>query len=362
LQKHAENEIIKRCLNISFSRILKERNKLAITIKDVAKLAGVSTATVSMVVNQKADRITEKTKNDVLDAIEKLDYKPNYTARSLVSSQSFTIGLIVPEITNPFFAEFSRNLESHLHQAGYITFLCNSEEDLSLEARYIDELIARSIDGLIICGLTEESKAKLPLLKKHLIPYLILDNRRTQNNFSIGINDFEGGRLVAKHFLSLGHNICAFVGDFSGYRNLYRRYEGFSDVLLKAKKEVISFKTELTKKGGQQVAKKIFDSKATAVFCGSDLIAVGIYEQARIYEMCLPDDLSIAGFDDISFAEILSPKLTTVKQPLEKMAEIAVANLLKMIQDKNFSFDTKTLPVKLLIRNSTSHPNTINLI
>lgn len=326
---------------------------MAITIKDVAKLAGVSTATVSMVVNQKADRITQKTKNDVLKAIEKLDYKPNYTARSLVLSQSFTIGLIVPEITNPFFAEFARDLENHLYQAGYITFLCNSGEDLSLESRYIDELIGRSIDGLIICGLTEESKEKLPLLKRHSIPYLILDNRRVQSNFSIGINDYEGGKLIAEHFLSLNHHTCAFVGDFSGYRNLYRRFEGFSDVLSKANCEIILFETELTKKGGQEVAKRIFDSKATAVFCSNDLIAVGVYEQARIHEIRLPEDLSIAGFDDISFAEILSPKLTTVKQPLEQMAELAVANLLKMIQNSDFSFGTKILPVKLLVRDST---------
>ena len=331
---------------------------MAITIKDVAKLAGVSTATVSMVVNQKAERITEKTKNDVLDAIKKLDYKPNFTARSLVSSQSFTIGLIVPEITNPFFAEFSRYLEKQLHQMGYITFLCNSGENLALESRYIDELIARSIDGLIICGLSEESKEKLSSLRKHSIPYLILDNRRVQDNFSIGIDDFNGGQLVAKHFLSLGHDVCAFIGDFAGSLNLYRRYEGFSDMLLKEKKEVILFKTELTKKGGQEIAKDIFDSKATAVFCGSDLIAAGIYEQANIHDIRLPEDLSIVGFDNISFAQILSPKLTTIEQPLEQIAQIAVDNLLKMIQDKDFSFDAKVLPVKLIVRNSTTElPN-----
>ena len=330
---------------------------MAITIKDVAKLAGVSTATVSMVVNKKADRITQKTKNDVLEAIEKLGYKPNYIARSLVSSQSFTIGLIVPEITNPFFAELARNLENHLHQAGYITFLCNSGEDLSLESRYIDELIRRSIDGLIICGLTKESKEKLSQLKKQSIPYLILDNRRVQSNFSIIINDIDGGRLIADHFLSLGHDTCAFIGDISGYRNIYRRYEGFSDILFTAQKEIILFETELTKNGGQSIAKKVFDSKATAVFCSNDLIAVGIYEQAHVHGISFPEDLSIAGFDDISFAEILSPKLTTIKQPLEKISEIAVTNLLKMIQNKDFTFDELVLPVKLLVRDSTAKPS-----
>jgi LacI family transcriptional regulator len=326
---------------------------LAVTIKDVAKLAGVSTATVSMVVNKKTERITDKTKNDVLKAVEKLGYKPNYNARSLVSSQSFTVGLIVPEITNPFFAEFARNLEKHLNHSGYITFLCNSGEDLALESRYIDELIGRSVDGLIICGLTEESKEKLPLLKKYDIPYLILDNRRVQNNFSIGIDDYSGGKLIAEHFLELNHEICAFVGDFSGYRNIYKRYEGFANILSKAEKEVIIFETDLTKEGGQKIAKKVFDSRATAVFCSNDLIAVGIYEQATVHNIELPKDLSIAGFDDISFAEILSPKLTTVKQPLGQMAEVAVTNLLKMIKHKDFSFEPKILPVELLVRDST---------
>lgn len=335
---------------------------MATTIKDVAKLAGVSTATVSMVVNQKAERITEKTKNDVLDAIEKLEYKPNYTARSLVSSQSFTVGLIVPEITNPFFAELARNLENHLHQAGYITFLCNSGEDLALEARYIDSLLRRSIDGLIICGLTEESKAMLPLLKQRQIPYLILDNRRMQSDFSIRINDFEGGRLIAEHLLSLNHDTYGFVGDFSGYQNLHRRYEGFADVLFKAGKEILLFESELTKKGGQLVAKEVFDSKATAVFCSNDLIAVGIYEQAHLHGVRLPEDLSIAGFDDISFAEILSPKLTTIKQPLECMSQIAVTRLLSMIQDQSFTFETEVLPVELLIRDSTAKLTISNVL
>ena len=330
---------------------------MAITIKDVAKLAGVSTATVSMVVNNKADRITQKTKDDVLAAVGELGYKPNYTARSLVSSESFTIGLIVPEITNPFFAELARNLENHLHQAGYVTFLCNSGENLSLEERYIDELIGRSVDGLIICGLTAENKEKLKLLEKLSIPYLILDNRRVQSNFSIVIDDFEGGKLTAQHLLSLGHDTFAFVGDFSDYQNIYRRYEGFSEVLLKAGKEIIIYKTDLTRKGGQKIAKKIFNSKATAVFCSNDLIAVGIYEQAHLDGLHLPKDLSITGFDDISFAEILFPKLTTIKQPLEEISKIAVSNLLKMIQNSDFSFDTLVLPVKLVVRDSTGKPN-----
>ena len=329
---------------------------MSVTIKDVAKLANVSTATVSLVVNQKAHRISAKTKLRVQEAIKNLGYQPNYTARSLVSSQSFTIGLIVPEITNPFFSEFARNLEKNFHKFGYLTFLCNSGEDLSLEERYIDKLIGHSVDGLIICGLSEKSKAKIPLLKKHKIPFLILDNRRVKNDFSIGIDDYAGGQLVANHLIELNHQVCAFVGDFSGYSNILRRYKGFAHTLTKAGKELIMFTSALTQSGGQQVAKQIFDSRATAIFCSNDLIAVGIYEQANLHGINLPEDLSIVGFDDISFANILSPKLTTIRQPVEEMALIATDYIVRMIIDKQYQAEAHILPVELLIRQSTASP------
>lgn len=326
---------------------------MSVTLKDVAKLAGVSTATVSMVVNHKPGRFSEKTRQEVERSIAQLGYKPNYTARSLASSQSNTIGLIVPEITNPFFAEFARNLEKYLHKAGYITFLCNSGEDLKLEERYMDKLIGHSVDGLIICGLTEQSQEKLTLLKKHAIPYLVLDNRRVQNQFSIGIDDYAGGQLAAEHLITRNHHVCAFVGDFAGYRNIQHRYEGFADTLAAANCETLLFTADMTQAGGQKVAKQVFDSRASAVFCANDLIAVGVYEQANLHGVHLPHDLSIVGFDDISFAQILSPKLTTIKQPLEQMAQIATQRLVDMIKHKELAFEPLTLPLTMLVRQST---------
>ena len=326
---------------------------MKVTIKDVAKFANVSTATVSMVINNKANRISDETKKIVMDAIGKLNYKPNFTARSLVSSQSHTIGLIVPEITNPFFAEFSRHLERHLQTLGYITFLCNSGEDLSLEEKYIDKLIGHSVDGIIIFGLTDKTKEKLPLLRKNKIPYLVLDNRNPLDKFSISADDYAGGIIAAKHLIKLNHEFFAFAGDVNGYYNIYQRFKGFSDTVKKIGGEIDIYNTPLTSDGGKKIALNIFNSRATAVFCSNDLIAVGIYEEAIKNKFKIPEDLSIIGYDDISFADILSPKLTTIKQPLEEMAQLAGDTLINMITDETFKFDEMKLAVTLSEREST---------
>ena len=328
--------------------------KLNITIKEVAKVAGVSTATVSMVINKKADHITQKTKDKVFDAIKKLDYKPNYAARSLVSAQSYMIGLLLPDITNPFFAELAKELETCLNHAGYITFLCNSTEDSQQESRYIEELIARSVDGMIICGLTKGNEDKLALLRKKKIPYLNLDSRFIQNKYAIKIDDHRGGKLAANHLLELNHEIVAFIGSKSDFSNIWNRYKGFSEVITTANKKIRLFETELTKEGGKEVADQLFASDATAVFCSNDLIAVGIYEQARKRGIQIPEQLSVVGFDDISFADILIPKLTTIRQPMRDVAHMAVKQLLKMIKDRNYAFISEVLPVELIVRESTA--------
>lgn len=326
---------------------------MRVTIKDVAKVAGVSTATVSMVINNKADHISQKTKDTVLKAIEKLDYHPNATARSLVMSQSKTIGLLIPDITNPFFAELAKRLEEQLMREGYITFLGNSGDDKEQEGRYIEEMASRSVDGIIICGLSKGSGDKLSLLKRKRIPYVILDNRVSQDKFAIKVDDYEGGKLVANYLLGLNHDVVAFAGNKSDYYNIWNRYNGFSEVLVEAGKRILLFETELTKKGGMKIAEELFCSDATAVFCGNDLIAVGIYERARKFHIKLPKQLSIVGFDDMSFADIVVPNLTTVKQPMDKIAEISVKQLLQMIKEKDYEFDEVVVPVELIIRESS---------
>jgi len=326
---------------------------LSITIKEVAKVAKVSTATVSMVINEKADHITQKTKDKVFDAVEKLDYKPNYAARSLVTAQSYMIGLLLPDITNPFFAELAKGLEICLNEAGYITFLCNSRNHSKQESRYIEAFIARSVDGMIICGLTKGNEEKLALLRKRNIPYLNLDSRFIKNKYSIEINDEEGGKMAARHLLELNHEIFAFIGSKSKFSNIWNRYKGFSEVVIEASKKVLLFETSLTKEGGKQIADELFKSEATAVFCGNDLIAVGVYEQARKRGIKIPQQLSIIGFDDISFADILVPKLTTIRQPLEDVSSMAVKQLLKMIKDSEYEFISEVLPVELIVRQST---------
>lgn len=325
---------------------------MGVTIKDVAKKAGVSIATVSMVVNDKAGHITPKTKRKVLDAIKELDYRPNFTARSLVRKASNTIGLLVPDITNPYFAELAKSLETALNQAGYITFLCNTFEESEREKRYVNELISRAVDGLIICGLTSLETTIFASLKERRIPYLILDNRFSAENFSIHADDFAGGELAAKHLIENGHTKTLFVGSQNHYINIEQRYQGFKSVMDKHKLETNYLDTELTRVGGQKIAETVFKMDITAVFCSNDLIAIGLYDAAAKQKLTIPGDLSIIGYDNITFTSIVKPHLTTIQQPVHMLAEKACYHLLQMIHTPDYFFYKEILPVSLVSRDS----------
>ncbi len=332
---------------------------LGVTIKDVAKKAGVSIATVSMVVNNKAEHITMKTKRKVLLAIEELGYRPNFTARSLVSKASNTIGLLVPDITNPYFAELAKSLESSLNKAGYITFLCNSFEEPHRETRYVEELISRAVDGIIICGLTSLETTIFTSLKERQIPYLVLDNRFPAGSFSIHADDFVGGELAATHFIKNGHTKTLFIGSQNDYVNIGQRYQGYKETMEKYGFEANYLHTDLTRTGGQNIAETVFKQDITAVFCSNDLIAVGLYDAALKHNISIPNDLSIIGYDDISFASIVRPHLTTIHQPTDMLAEKAVYHLLQMINIPEYFFYKEIIPVKLVARDSVytiKHP------
>ncbi|WP_439443728.1 LacI family DNA-binding transcriptional regulator [Listeria aquatica] len=327
---------------------------MASTIKDVAKEAGVSIATVSMVINHKADHITMKTKKKVFDAIAKLDYKPNLTARSLVSAKSFTVGLLVPDITNPFFAELAKAFEKELSKEGYMTLLCSSFEESEREKQYLSELISRGVDGVVICSLTSMETQILDALKQAKIPYLILDNRYSLEQFSVHVDDYKGGVLAASELLANGHRTTAFIGSKTPYVNIANRLQGFQNEIERAGGAVLTFKTDLTRSGGETISEELFSSEATAVFCSNDLIAVGLYDAANKRNLALPDELSVIGFDDISFSDIVKPRLTTIKQPVQLLAEKAVQHLLLMKKDPDYHFYKELIPVSLVKRESVT--------
>ncbi|MCL1950661.1 MAG: LacI family transcriptional regulator [Turicibacter sp.] len=327
---------------------------MGVTLKDVSKEAGVSIATVSNIINNKEKFVSPHIKEAVNKAIQKLNYKPNYAARSLVSSKSQSVGLIIPDITNPFFAELAKGIEKNLARAGYITFLCNTYENGQLEKKYLDELVARNVDGLIICGLSSRNAEVLRNLEVQNIPYIVLDNRIKQIKKSIEINDYDGGQIAANHLVGRGHKHLAFIGCTGQFDNIKDRHRGYSDVLTNNDIKLSVFQTELTTDGGRLVAADVIDSGATGVFCGNDLIAVGLYEIARQKGIKIPEELSIIGFDDISFAEIMQPKLTTIRQSRRSITLEATTHLIAMMQDAQYTFENVVLPIHLVERESTS--------
>lgn len=330
-----------------------------VTIKDVAREAGVSTATVSMVVNHKASRISDKTKRNILKVIEELGYHPNYAARSLMTSSTKTISLIIPDVSNPFFADFAKCFESRLSQQDYSVFLCNSGNDIEREKKYLSEAIHHSTDALVISSVNTEELAKTSLFKQIDIPVLIFDRKlRSDTVSTIFIDNFHGGYLAAKELVQHHHtNICCISGSFQ-LPTIKERFLGFRQYLCESQIPFDPsnlFEGDLTIEHGYRSALKILDSEKrksiTAIFCTNDLIAAGVYKAINEKNLRIPDAVSIVGFDDIALAGLLSPPLTTIAQPVREMGEQSADLIIKLLSDSATPRQV-CLPISIVRRGS----------
>lgn len=331
--------------------------KMNITIKDVAKKAGVSTATVSLVLNNKDSRITHETRQRILKAIKELNYHPNFAARSLMTSRTKTIGLIIPDVSNPFFADFSKCLESRLSQHKYSVLLCNSDNNIEKEKNYLTELIYRNMDALVISSVNIEELSKTDLFKQIKIPILIFDRKLSSTKANtIFIDNFNGGYLAAKELVQHNHTkICCISGSFR-LDTIKERFMGFKQYL--DENNILFDKTnlfegELTVEHGYKSAKKILQLQKdiTAIFCTNDLIALGVYKAFKEEHVKIPDSISIVGFDNIEVSNFLSPSLTTIAQPVHKMGEESANLIIKLLSD-NSIIESICLPVSLVKRES----------
>jgi LacI family transcriptional regulator len=330
-----------------------------VNIKDIAKLAGVSKATVSRVLN-KSDSVAEDTKKKVLSVIEEVGFLPNYLARSLKIKKTKTIGVIVPDIGNPFYFEIIRGIEKFLDKNGFNIMLCNSDYIEKKELRYISLLASKKVDGIILATSSEDSKS-LKKLQLWDIPYVIFD--LPQNNHvasSVFIDHSLCSYIAANHLIENGHEKILIIDT---YRNM-KAYSKYVTGYIKALKENnIEIDKDLIQEttpdinGGYQIIKKLIQSntKFTAVLAISDLIAVGVYRIAQKYNIKIPEDLSVIGNDDIPLARYLSPPLTTIQQPTfligYKSAELLINNIHSKSTDGN-DCETIMLNIRLIIRES----------
>lgn len=331
------------------------------TIKDVAKLAGVHPSTVSRVINNDS-RISEKTKNKVIYIINKLGYTPNAIARGLKTKRTNTIGMLIPDITNPFFADLARGVEDTANENGFNVILCNSDDKLKKERTYLEILKEKRVDGLILGSVHIKDKS-IFRLEKIKYPYILVsrDIKGLDKNCII-VNDIAGGTMATEYFIKLGHRKIAHITGSLKVRAAINRLEGYKIAL---KKNHIEYKEELVKEGdfrisgGYKAMKKLLklSELPTAIFAANDLMAIGAMQAIQQKKYHIPRDFCIIGFDDIKLASFVFPALCTIRQPMLEMGALAVKILLKIINGGEFNQTKVILKPELIIRESCRRLN-----
>jgi len=328
------------------------------TIKDVAQRAGVSVTTVSHVIN-KTRFVSDELKQKVLKAMEELSFKPNAVARSLRVKESNTIGLIIPDSTNPYFAEIGWGVEYSSRKHGYSVILCNSDDDLQKEESYINVLIEKQVDGIIIVA-AGSSTAHLISLQERNIPTVMFERDSPDVKIdSVQVDNKIGGQIATRHLIELGHTRIACITGPREVTPSYSRFDGYKEELerngIEIRKEYI-IKGDFKPQGGYEAAEELLNlaQPPTAIFACNDLMAIGVSRAVIERGMKIPGDISLIGFDDIYLSKYTNPPLTTIKQPRLAMCEEAVNCLLSRMQDLQRSASSIVVNVELVKRASTA--------
>ncbi|MGM0603943.1 MAG: LacI family DNA-binding transcriptional regulator [Bacillota bacterium] len=330
---------------------------MKVTIKDIARKAGVSVTTVSRVINNKPD-VSSDTKKKVEKIIDETNYQPNTIARGLVLQKSYTIGLIIPDISNPFFPEVARGIEDELRKEGYSVIFCNTDNRKTWEKESIDLLRSKQVDGMIL-SLSYENCGEIFKLEKEGFPVVQLDRLVEGSSVpSIAIDNTESAYTAAEYLISRGHKKIAHItGDLD--TNTGRcRAEGFKRALQDYNinlPDKFYVKGDYSRSSGYYSMKKILqsDELPTAVFTGNDLMAMGVYEAIFDAGLEIPDDISVFGHDDIDLASLIRPGLTTMRQPKYRIGKLAAEVLLGIInKNKAPNLTEVVLKTELIERES----------
>ncbi len=329
---------------------------------DVAKLAGVSQATVSHVVNGTAS-ISENVKIKVQEAMRELGYVPSSVSREARTEKAAVVGILIPSVGIRYYGEIVTSLEYLLRQKGYVVFLCNTFYDKKLERTYVAELIRHRAVG-VISGqgmLQEESRA---LLKKHHIPTVMLDTgKKLGEGYTVHIDNRKLARMAVSHLYEVGARNISYCSEPLHNEMLKDRYRYFQEALaefgLKYEErncfieQARSEDYSKVKMGYNIAANILLQGNIDAVFASSDEFAYGIIARMKEYGVNIPGELQIMGCDNDSFSKLLTPNLTTVWQPVEKMAEVGVVMLTNLIEGKPVEEREVCLEPSLVIREST---------
>lgn len=334
------------------------------TIRDIARLAQVSTATVSFVINQKG-KVSELLRQRVLDAMKTLDYHPDHVARSLKVRRTHTIGVVIPDVSAPFFAEVMGGIEDEARKLGYSVIFCNTKQDPELESQNLDILYSRRVDGVLISS--HIVRAGEGRLANRRFPTVFFD--RTPPGFSgaaVVSDNMEASRKATSYLIDLGHTQIAIITGSLEIPLCTARLEGFrqalQDAALPLPKEYLKcgdFKLESGYRTGRELMQ--LPTPPTAVFSCNDMMTLGLMHALGELNMPCPERVSVVSFDDFEWVASFRPHLTTVAQPTHLMGQRATEILVRKIQQDGAQAEDPeervvVLPNELRIRESTAPP------
>jgi LacI family transcriptional regulator len=333
---------------------------MAIRLKDIARDLNVSVITVSKAMRGNTD-ISEATRERVLARMKELDYQPNMMARSLVTGQSFIIGLIVPDLLNPFFTELAKSLGSALRKQSYGLVLASSEDNAEVEQSEIRMMLARGVDALLIASCQPTLQGFMSVHNQST-PFVLVDRPfpHLRANF-VGTDDYAGGRLATEHLISLGRKRLAYIGSpdlspaaerFRGFRMALRDHD------IELRDEFVLSNPDLdesTDDAGYEIMQKLLKrrSRPNGVFCHNDVVAIGAMRATLDAGLSIPGDVAFVGFDNVRYSKYLQIPLTSVDQSTAQLGVVAAQLALDLIAKKVDKPKTILLAPTLVVRQST---------
>jgi DNA-binding LacI/PurR family transcriptional regulator len=338
-----------------------------VSIKDVARRAGVSISTVSSVIN-KNKPVSQELKEKVEKAINDLDYRPHLIARSLKSRKTSIIGVVLNNATSPFFGAILKGIEEVAYREGFNLMLCDSNNEAEREERNIQLLEYNWVDGIILDTIANPKKNELyfdylenRIIKQRKIPIIsiVKDFSVKRNESSVIIDNAEGGYLATKHLIDLGHKKIAHIIGNEDYIVSWKRLEGYKKALNENNIQVNEsyiLQGDFSAISGYNETKKLLllDRSITAIFAANDQMAIGAIKALKEEGIRIPQDVAIVGYDNIFLSSLIDPSLSTINVPKYQIGRVAMELLSSQLKSGNHTRERKTLPINLIVRRSSS--------
>jgi LacI family transcriptional regulator len=327
-----------------------------ISLRDIAKKAGVSVGTASNVLNRPGI-VAPETAKRVLQVIEEMGYNPNGYVKQMSAGHSRTLGLVVPNVSNPFFAEVARGVEDVAAKKNYAVFICNTNESNQREERFMSVLIEQMVKGVLITP-TSLKPGHIKMLKERGISVTLIDAAgKTSNECSVSVNDVRGGEIAIEHLAELHHTNIAWV---CGPETIPQAADRSKGVAAAAKSHKLQIQTiraaSMTFAAGEEVVADYLalTDRPTAIFCANDLLALGMMRGLMAHGIRIPDDVSLIGYDDIEFAPSAAVPLTSIAQPAYQLGTVATQLLLSECEGiEAHAHQEVNFQPELVIRNTT---------